>query len=274
MRASVWKRSKHFMTNALAWLIAAMYAFPILYMILTSFKPEAKVAPPQLAFTPTLENYRAVISSELALHLFNSVFITAITVFLTVLLAVPAAYALVYGSLKRAVDYYYWFITTTLLPAVAVVIPIYIAFNYMRLLDTKLGLILLYTGAGVPLMIWLVKTFFEDVPYELIEAADIDGATRILSFFKIILPLVKGGIFSTALLVFITTWYEFFFAVNMTYNKAATLPIYLNRFLTQQGYFWAKMSAAGVIVVIIPIVLGFFTQKALVKGLTVGAVKG
>lgn len=123
-------------------------------------------------------------------------------------------------------------------------------------------------------MIWMVRTFFTDVPYEIIEAADIDGCTRFTSFFRIILPLIKGGIFSTALLVFITTWNEFFFAVNMTYSKSATLPVYLNRFLTQQGYFWAKMSAASTLVVIIPVILGFFTQKTLVKGLTLGAVKG
>ncbi len=268
------KKVKNLSVNSVTWIIAVLYASPIFYMILTGFKPEEKVAPPQFLFTPTLENYRAVISNDLVLHSFNSVFITIVAVILTVLLSVPAAYSLVYGSLKNAQGIYYWFITTTLLPAVAVVMPIFLALNYIKLLDTRLGLILLYSAAGVPLMIWLVKTFFEDIPYELIEAADIDGCNRFASFFKIILPLIRGGIFSTAMLVFITTWNEFFFAVNMTYSKAATLPIYLNRFLTQQGYFWAKMSAASTLVVIIPIILSFFTQKTLVKGLTVGAVKG
>lgn len=274
MNAKLIKNIKTGLTNILSWLIAILYAFPILYMFITGFKPEEKVAPPQLFFSPTLDNYKAVISSELALHAINSVIITIITVFLTILLSVPAAYSIVYGKLKSAESYYYWFITTTLLPAVAVVIPIFIAFNRLKILDTKFGLVLIFAAAGVPLMIWMIKTFFEDIPFELIEAADIDGCSRFASFFKIILPLIKGGIFSTAMLVFITTWNEFFFAVNMTYSKAATLPIYLNRFLTQQGYFWAKMSAASTLVVIIPIVLGFFTQKALVKGLTMGAVKG
>lgn len=271
----IWeKKIKNTLSNTTTWLIAIFYAFPILYMFITGFKPEEMVAPPRLFFAPTLDNYKAVISDALVLHLFNSVFITVATVMLTVLLAVPAAFTLVFGKLKKAESYYYWFITTTLLPAVAVVIPIYLVFNFMGLLDTKLGLILLYTGAGIPLMIWMIKTFFEDVPYEIIEAADIDGCSRFLTFFKIILPLIKGGIFSTAMLVFITTWNEFFFAVNITYSKAPILPIYLNRFLTQQGFFWAKMSAAGTLVVVIPIILGFFTQKTLVKGLTVGAVKG
>ncbi len=274
MGISLKKRMGKHAVNILIWIVALLYSFPILYMIVTGFKPEEKVAPPQLFFTPTFENYRAVVSNELILHLFNSSVITVITVLIAVLLAVPAAYAIAYGKLKGAQSYYYWFITTTLLPAVAVVIPIYLALNFTKLIDSRTGLVLLYVGAGVPLMIWLVKTFFEDVPFELIEAADIDGCTRVMSFFKIILPLIKGGIFSTAMLVFITTWNEFFFAVNMTYNKAATLTVYLNRFLTQQGYFWAKMCAAGTIVVFIPIILGFFTQKALVKGLTVGAVKG
>ncbi len=274
MKRSLSKRLRANTATILTWVLALVYAFPILYMLIAGFKPEEMVAPPSLSFTPTLENYDAVISEDLMLHSFNSVFITIATVILTILLAVPAAYSLVFGRLKSAEGIYYWFITTTLLPAVAVIIPIFLAFNYTGLLDTKLGLVLLYTGAGVPLMIWMVRTFFTDVPYEIIEAADIDGCTRFTSFFRIILPLIKGGIFSTALLVFITTWNEFFFAVNMTYSKSATLPVYLNRFLTQQGYFWAKMSAASTLVVIIPVILGFFTQKTLVKGLTLGAVKG
>jgi sorbitol/mannitol transport system permease protein len=268
------RRLKAGIATILTWVLALLYAFPIIYMLITGFKPEELVAPPRLAFTPTLENYDAVIKQELLRHSFNSVFITTATVLFTILLAVPAAYSIVFGSLKNADGIYFWFITTTLLPAVAVVIPIFLAFNYTGLLDTKIGLVLLYTGAGVPLMIWMVRTFFSDVPYEILEAADIDGCTRFTSFFRIILPLIKGGIFSTALLVFITTWNEFFFAVNMTYSKSATLPVYLNRFLTQQGYFWAKMSAASTLVVVIPVILGFFTQKTLVKGLTLGAVKG
>lgn len=274
MKTKQKKITRNFLTNFSIWLVALLYAFPIIYMVMTGFKPEEMVAPPKLLFTPTLENYQAVISSELITHSVNSTVITLATVFLTVLLAVPAAFTLVFGKLKNPDSYYYWFITTTLLPAVAVIIPIFLAFNFTGLLDKQAGLILLYTGAGVPLMIWMVKTFFEDVPYEIIEAADIDGCTRLTTFFKIILPLIKGGVFSTAMLVFITTWNEFFFAVNMTYSKSATLPVYLNRFLTQQGYFWAKMSAAATIVVILPIILGFFTQKTLVRGLTVGAVKG
>lgn len=274
MKRSVSRRLKANTATILTWVLALLYAFPILYMLVTGFKPEEMVAPPRLMFTPTLDNYDAVISEDLMLHSFSSVFITIATVVLTTLLAVPAAYSLVYGNLKKAEGIYYWFITTTLLPAVAVVIPIYLAYNFIGLLDSKIGLILLYTGAGVPLMIWMVKTFFTDVPYEIIEAADIDGCTRFTSFFRIILPLIKGGVFSTALLVFITTWNEFFFAVNMTYSKSATLPVYLNRFLTQQGYFWAKMSAASTLVVVAPVILGFFTQKTLVKGLTLGAVKG
>lgn len=273
MKINIRRNGKSYAINIVSVLISLLYSFPIIYMILTSFKPEEKVAPPSLFFAPTLENYEAVFDTALTLHAFNSTFITSITVLLTILLAVPAAYSLVFGSLKSSEGIYYWFITTTLLPAVAVIIPIFLAFNKIGLLDKKLGLILLYAGAGVPLMIWMAKTFFEDVPYELIEAADIDGSSRTRSFFVIMLPLIRSGLVSTAMLVFITTWNEFFFAVNMTYSKSATLPIYMNRFMTQQGFFWAKMSAAATIVVILPIILGFFTQKALVKGLTVGAVK-
>lgn len=229
---------------------------------------------PSMIFTPTVENYRAVISQDFFSFLGNSVVITVVTVIISAILAVSAAYGLVFTPLKNPNGIYFWFVSTTFLPAVGVIIPVYLAFQKMRLVDTKAALVLLYIGMGVPLMVWMTTNFFKEIPKEIIEAADIDGSSRLNTFFKIMLPLVSNGIVSAALLVFVTTWNEFFFGVTISYTKAATLPVYMSKYMVQQGYFWGKMCAVATIIVIVPVIIGFCTQKTLVKGLTAGSVKG
>lgn len=268
------QKIKHVLLCLLAVVIALIWVFPILYMIISSFKAEVDVVVPGFIFSPTLENYKTVLSDTFFQYLGNSVMITLGTVILTVLLAVPAGYALVFTPLKNPDNVYFWFVSTTFLPAIAVIIPVYLIFKNIGLVDNPLALIILYCGAGVPLMVWLVTNFFKEVPQEIVEAAELDGCSRLQAFSKIMLPLVRNGIFSAALLVFIITWNEFFFAVTITYTEAATLPVYMSKYMTQQGYFWGKMCATGTLICIIPIILGFFTQKALVKGLTSGSVKG
>lgn len=268
------RRLKNNMLTTIAYVVVLLWLFPMLYMFLSSFKFESQVAVPSLAFTPTLENYRAVVTPEFFKHLNNSVLVTAGTVAVSAILGVLGAYALVYSSLKKANNIYFWFITTIFLPAVAVITPVYIVLAKLHLLDTKLALILLNTGAGIPLMIWMCTTYFKEIPGEIVEAAKIDGCSKAGTFFKIMLPLIKNGIISSALLVFIVTWNEFFFAVTATATQSATLPVYMSKFMTQQGFFWGKMSAAGTMVVMIPILIGFFTYKSLVRGLTAGSVKG
>lgn len=265
---------KHVLLCLLAVAIALIWVFPIFYMIVSSFKAEADVVIPGFIFSPTLENYKTVLSDTFFQYLGNSVLITLGTVIVTVLLAVPAGYALVFTPLKNPDNVYFWFVSTTFLPAIAVIIPVYLIFKNIGLVDNPLALVILYCGAGVPLMIWLVTNFFKEVPTEIVEAASLDGCNRLQAFWKIMIPLVRNGIFSAALLVFIITWNEFFFAVTITYTEAATLPVYMSKYMTQQGYFWGKMCATGTLICIIPIILGFFTQKALVKGLTSGSVKG
>lgn len=254
-------------------LIAIVYSFPILYMVYSSFKPEQEIAPPSWTFNATLENYEAVINSELLRHLGNSVIVTILTVVCTLLLGVPIAYTIVFGRLRRPTAHFNWYITTTLLPAVAVIIPIYLIANALGLLDSIFILVLLYTSIGVPLMVWMATTYMSDIPISILEAAQIDGATRWQAFQRVILPIIRGGLISTALLVFVITWNEFLFAVSFTFTEAGTLPVYMNRFMTQQGLFWGKMSAVATIAVTIPIVLGFVAQKSLIKGLLTGAVK-
>ena len=253
--------------------IAIIYSFPILYTVYSSFKSEQEIAPPSWTFNPTLENYQAIITPELLSHLTNSIVITLVTVLLTLLLGVSIAYTIVFGRLRRPTAHFNWYITTTLLPAVAVIIPIYLIVNWVGLLDSPVVLVLLYTSIGIPLMVWMCTTYMADIPVSILEAAQIDGATRWQSFLNVMLPIIRGGLISTALLVFVLTWNEFLFAVSFTFTESGTLPVYMNRFMTQQGLFWGKMSAVATIAVIVPIVLGFVAQKSLIKGLLSGAVK-
>jgi len=254
-------------------VLAILYSFPIFYMILSSFKKERDIAPPRLFFTPTLENYRAVISGDLVLHFQNSVVISLSTVLLTVLLGVPIAYVIAFGRLRNPSGRYNWYVTTTLLPAVAVIVPIYIIVSRLHLLDSVILMILLYTATGVPLMVWMCTTYMMDIPMSILEASQVDGCSKWQSFWHIILPTIRGGIVSTSMLVFVVTWNEFLFAIAYTFTNAGTLPVFMNQYMTQQGLFWGKMSAVATIAVVVPVVFGFFAQKSLVKGLLTGAVK-
>ena len=254
-------------------LLAIIYSFPILYMVFSSFKKESDIAPPSMTFRPTLENYRTIIDSDLFLHFSNSLVVALFTVVVTSLLALPISYVIVFGKLRKPTGLYNWYLTTLILPPVAVIIPIYIVLNYLGLLDSRFALVVLYSAIGVPLMVWLCTTYMMDVPDSVIEASKIDGCGRWKSFKHVIWPLIRSGAFSTCLLVFITTWNEFLFAIAFTFTKAGTLPVFMNRYMTQQGLFWGKMSAAATMAMLIPIVLGFVAQKSLIRGITAGAVK-
>jgi len=254
--------------------LCLLYFFPLFYMILTSFKTEADTVPPKLFFTPTLENYQAVFTSDIARHILNSFVITTAATLLATVLGVPAAYALVFGRLKKPDSLYFWFLSTLILPAVSVIVPVFLVYKVAGLLDTHLGLILIYVGANIPIVVWMVRAYLKDLPPELLEASEIDGSSRLHAFWHIVLPLTRSGILATALLVFIFVWNEFFFAVSLTYTNASTIPVYMASFMTQEGFFWAKLSAISTVTVLPPLVLGWLSHKSLVKGLMMGAVKG
>ncbi|HVP19093.1 MAG TPA: carbohydrate ABC transporter permease [Spirochaetia bacterium] len=259
----------------LAWLVAVLWCFPLWYMLITSFKGEADVLPPSLWIAhPTLENYALVLRQEIVRYIVNSALISVTAVAACLTLGVPVTYALVFGRLRHSDNLFFWFLSTTLLPPVAVIVPVFVLFRLSGLLDTLGGMILIYTGVNIPIVIWMTRSFLLDVPQEMLESSDIDGSSRFRSFFSIILPLARQGIISTGLLVFIFVWNEFFFAINLTYVHAATVPVYMASFMTQQGLFWAKLCAISTLVVFPPMVLGWLAQRSLVKGLTMGAVKG
>ena len=258
--------------------VAIFYFFPILYMFLSAFKTEFQAVSPALIFTPTLETLIKVINDpNIVGYLFNSLFQVIVGTTICLLLGIPASFALVFGKFKKRSTnekLYVWFITTILLPPVAVIIPLYTWFQRLNLIGTPFGLLLAYVGFHIPIVVWMLYSFFKDVPAEVLEAAEIDGCGRLQQLIKIALPLARVGIFSAGLLVAVFIWNEFFLAFNLTGNTTATLPVYMARFREQQGMFRAQLSAASLIVVLPPVILGWLTQKSLVKGLTLGSTKG
>ena len=275
MGIRAWNRHRSPVTIVLIWIAAILWCFPLLYMLLTSFKGEADVLPPSLWIAhPTLENYATVLRHEIVRYILDSAVISLTSVAACLSLGVPVAYVVVFGRLRNSDGLFFWFLSTTLLPPVAVIVPVFLLFRLTGLLDTLGGMVLIYTGVNIPIVIWMTRSFLLDVPREILESSDIDGSSPLRSFFSIVLPLARQGIISTGLLVFIFVWNEFFFSINLTYVHAAPVPVYMAGFMTQQGLFWAKLCAISTLVVLPPMVLGWLAQRSLVKGLTMGAVKG
>ncbi|WP_164667217.1 carbohydrate ABC transporter permease [Virgibacillus doumboii] len=258
------------------YLLAFVFFFPILWIFITGFKTESEAIniPPSIFFEPTLENFQMVWGMGIGEFFINSAIVTVSSTLLALLLGVPAAYALALFKIKRKDDILFWIISTRFLPIAGIIIPLYLIFKNINLLDSLLALTLLYAAMNVPLIIWMMRSFFNDVSIEIIEATRVDGATGLQAFFKVVLPLVRPGLVSTALLSMVFAWNEFFFAVSLSYTNAATLPVNMASYMTQEGLFWAQMSAAASISILPVIILGWFTQRQLVRGLTMGAVKG
>lgn len=261
--------------QVLVFVIAVVYFFPILWLILTGFKHEVDVVNPTLFFNPTISHYRVIFSGKIFYFFSNSIIITVTSTFVAMVLGVPASYALVMAKFKKRGDnLFFWFISTILLPPVCVVIPVFIICEALNILDSYLSLIFIYSAVNIPIVVWMMRSFFKDIPIELLEASRIDGASELVSFLKIVFPLSRHGFSATILLLIIFIWNEFFFALHLTYTRAATLPIHIATYMTQEGLFWAKMSAISTLAILPPMLLGWVNQKQLARGLTMGAIKG
>ncbi len=257
-------------------LLAFLLFFPILWMVLTAFKTEqvAFAFPPRLIFTPTLENWQiALIGTDYLQFLGNTLIITVISTAAALILGVPAAYAMAFYATRRTDASMLWVMSTRMLPPAGVIVPLYVIFQRLGLLDTFTGIIIIYTGMNVPLVIWMVRSFMVDIPFEVIEAARMDGVTLWQEIYNMVLPLIVPGLAATALLCFIFAWNEFFFAFNLTTKTAAPLSVYISSFKTAEGLFWAKMSAAATATIFPVLLAGWVAQRQLVTGLTMGAVK-
>jgi len=267
---------KRIAVAVLGWAVALLLFFPIFWMVLTSFKTEtaAIATPPQLVFAPTLDSYREVQARADYLHFaINSVVISLGGTLLALLFAVPAAYSMAFHPTKRTRGTLLWMLSTKMLPPVGVLVPIYLMFRTLNLLDTRVGLIAIYALMNLPIIVWMLFTFFKEVPNEILEAGRMDGARTGAEFWFLLLPLTLPGIASTGLLSLILCWNEAFWSLNLTSSEAAPLTTFIASFSSPQGLFFAKLSAASTVAVAPILVFGWLSQRQLVRGLTFGAVK-
>ena len=263
--------------TVLAWSIGFLIFFPILWTILTSFKTEAQAIndPPLfLFFDWTLENYAVVQErSDYMRFLWNSVIIAGGSTLIGVMIAIPAAWSMAFVPSKRTKDILLWMLSTKMLPAVGVLYPIYLIFIELGLLDTRIGLVVVIMLINLPIIVWMLYTYFKEIPGEILEAARMDGASLREEIIYVLTPMAVPGIASTILLNFILAWNEAFWTLNLTAAQAAPLTAFIASYSSPEGLFYAKLSAASTMAIAPILILGWFSQKQLVRGPTFGAVK-
>jgi sorbitol/mannitol transport system permease protein len=276
MARTVTTRQKALNTT-LAWAIGLLIFFPILWTILTSFKTEGQAIsdpPVFLFFDWTLENYAIVQErSDYLRFLTNSVIIAVGSTLLGIVVAVPAAWSMAFVPSKRTKDILMWMLSTKMLPAVGVLYPIYLLFIKLGLLDNRWGLVVVLMLINLPIIVWMLYTYFKEIPGEILEAARMDGATLREEILYILTPMAIPGIASTILLNVILAWNEAFWTLNLTAAKAAPLTAFIASYSSPEGLFYAKLSAASTMAIAPILIMGWFSQKQLVRGLTFGAVK-
>ena len=264
-------------TTLAAWSVGLLIFFPILWTMLTSFKTEATaIADPPvfLFFDWTLENYSVVQErSDYMRFLWNSIIIAGGSTILGIIVAVPAAWAMAFVPGRRTKDILLWMLSTKMLPAVGVLYPMYLIFIQMGLLDTRIGLTIVLMLVNLPIIVWMLYTYFKEIPGEILEAARMDGATLKEEILYVLTPMAIPGIASTLLLNVILAWNEAFWTLNLTAAKAAPLTAFIASYSSPEGLFYAKLSAASTMAIAPILILGWFRQKQLVRGLTFGAVK-
>ncbi len=262
----------------LAVLLLAIWAFPVLWGLLTSFKTERDVLayPPKLVFEPTLANYRDVLfgSASILPNLWSSIVVAGSSTLLTMVFAVPAAYALARLEFPAKRTSGFYVLATQMLPPVGLIIPYYLVLQKIGGLDTYSGMVAIYLTFALPFAIWLMVSYFEDIPREMEEAALLDRAGRLRTLWYVILPQVRGGIAVTTIFVFLNAWNEFLFAVVLAGNRVRPVTVAMFNFISVEQTLWAKLAAGAMLAMAPVIVLGLVAQRHIVKGLTVGAVKG
>ncbi|HEY4892524.1 MAG TPA: carbohydrate ABC transporter permease [Reyranella sp.] len=260
-----------------AWFFGGLIFFPILWMVLTSFKTELEaftVPPSFLFFEWTTENYATVQErSDYFHHALNSVIIAGGSTLIAALIAVPAAWSMAFAPTKRTKDILLWMLSTKMMPAVGVLVPIYLLFKNLGLLDSLSGLVAILCLGNLPIVVWMLFTYFKEIPRDILEAARMDGATIRRELTYVLLPMAIPGIASTLLLNLILAWNEAFWTLNLSTSKAAPLTVFIASYSSPEGLFWAKLSAASTMAIAPILVLGWFCQRQLVRGLTFGAVK-
>ncbi|MBR0841263.1 carbohydrate ABC transporter permease [Bradyrhizobium liaoningense] len=260
-----------------AWLFGFLIFFPILWMLLASFKTELEafaIPPSFLFFHWTLENYATVQErSDYIHHALNSIIIAGGSTLIALLIAIPAAWSMAFSPTKRTKDILLWMLSTKMMPPVGVLVPIYLIYKSFGLLDSRAGLVFILCLGNLPIVIWMLFTYFKEIPRDILEAARMDGATIGRELVYVLTPMAIPGLASTMLLNLILAWNEAFWTLNLSTLNAAPLTTFIASYSSPEGLFWAKLSAASTLAIAPILVLGWFSQKQLVRGLTFGAVK-
>jgi sorbitol/mannitol transport system permease protein len=261
----------------LAWVVAFLIFFPILWTFLTSFKTEADafaIPPKFLFFHWTLENYAEVQArSNYLLFAFNSIILSVGANLVGLLIAVPAAWSMAFAPGKRTKDLLLWMLSTKMMPGVGVLVPILLLARDFGLLDNLFGIGFVLLMLNLPILVWMLYTYFKEIPVDILEAARMDGASLFNEILYVLTPMAVPGIASTMLLTIILSWNEAFWTLNLTTYSAAPLTVFIASYSAPEGLFWAKLSAASTLAIAPILIIGWFSQKQLVRGLTFGAVK-
>lgn len=260
-----------------AWFFGFLIFFPILWMVLASFKTELEafaIPPSFLFFHWTMENYATVQErSDYLHHALNSIIIAGGSTLIALLIAIPAAWSMAFSPTRRTKDILLWMLSTKMMPPVGVLVPIYLIYKSFGLLDSRIGLVFILCLGNLPIVIWMLFTYFKEIPRDILEAARMDGATIGRELVYVLTPMAIPGLASTMLLNLILAWNEAFWTLNLSTSNAAPLTTFIASYSSPEGLFWAKLSAASTLAIAPILVLGWFSQKQLVRGLTFGAVK-
>jgi multiple sugar transport system permease protein len=262
--------------HAFAVVLAVLALSPFLWLLVMSFKTNAEIFhwPPRLVFLPTLDNYRALWTTEFRGSFVNSLVVSVASTFISLVVGVPAAYALSRWSGRSGGTITLWILASRMAPPIAFTIPYFLAYRHLELLDTLEGLVIIYLTFNLSLVIWMMRPFYDQLPRSLEEAAWIDGATMWQGFTRIILPLSGPGLAATAILCFLFAWNDFFFALILTRTEAMTAPVAVVNFMNYEGWEWGRIAAGGTMIMLPVLVFSFVVRRYLVSGLTGGAIKG
>ena len=266
---------KNTLISIFTWVLVLLFFFPVFWMFLNGFKPEgiASSVNPKLFFRPTTEGYQLAMDRGMQDYLRNSVIAATTATIIAVLLAIPAAYALSLRRVKAVEGSLSFFISTRFMPVAAVLLPLYMILKNIGGLDNIWVLAIIYASINLPITVWMMRSFFMEVPFEIVEAARVDGAGLFREMVRVVLPIVIPGVAAAALICFIFSWNEYFLATLLTSADARTTPPFLGSFVDGRGQFLAVLSAAATLAVLPVIAAGWIAQKQLVRGLSMGAVK-
>ncbi len=276
MGVTTTRRWSNVVWTVLTYILVLVLIFPVLWMVITGFKSEVAAisTPPTFFFQPTLDQFMLAINSGFGAYLFNSVIASFVSTALAMVLGIPAAYAMVFQMRKSSSDDMLFFVLSTrFMPFAAILVPLYVIVTKLNLLDNLFVLVVVYTAMNLPLVIWMTRSYFLDLPKEVLEGAWLDGCSTLQTIVRIVMPMAAPGLAAAALLAVIFAWNDFFFAVTLTYTNSPTLPIMVAVFTSNEGLFLAKVSALATMIIIVPVAIGIYAQRYLVQGLSGGALK-